>query len=176
MTTLAPAVFLDRDGTINVRPRPHEYVQDPQDFHWLPGALEGMVALGEAGLPLVVVSNQRGVSRGLVSLATLKAIEQLIQTALAAHSCRVAAFRYCLHGLQDNCDCRKPRPGLLLSAARELGLDLSRSWMIGDSPDDVAAGRAAGCRTIHITSGPGGGQATAASLREAARLVLDQAP
>ncbi len=169
---MRPAVFLDRDGTINVRPPEHDYVRDPAQFEWLPGALEGMVALAVAGLPLVVVSNQRGVSRGLVSYETLEAIEHRIQAALAEHGAAVEAFRYCPHGLEDRCDCRKPNPGLLVSAARDLELDLPSSWMIGDSEDDVAAGRAAGCHTIHLTDQPAPGQRAAGTLPEAVAIVL----
>jgi D-glycero-D-manno-heptose 1,7-bisphosphate phosphatase len=167
-----PAVFLDRDGTINVRPPEHDYVRDPAQFRWLPGALQGMVALAEAGLPLIVGSNQRGVSRGLVSYETLEAIERGIQTALGEHGTAVEAFRYCPHAIEEHCDCRKPNPGLLVAAARDLQLDLPSSWMIGDSEDDVSAGRAAGCRTIRIADEPVPGERTAGSLSEAAAIVL----
>lgn len=169
-----PAVFLDRDGTINVRARAHEYIRDPAEFKWLPDALDGMVALARAGLPLVVVSNQRGVSRGLVSRDGLRAIEAVIQSALSEYGCWVEAFRYCTHGLEEGCDCRKPRPGLLLGGARDMGIDLRHSWMIGDGEEDVYAGRAAGCRVIRVGSDPSSGVISAPSLREAARLVLDQ--
>lgn len=169
---LRPAVFLDRDGTINVRPPEHDYIRDSRDFEWLPGALEGMLKLARAGLPLVVVSNQRGISRGLIAPSTLHEIEARIQGSLADHGERVVAFRYCPHGLDDGCDCRKPRPGLLCSAASELGLDLHRSWMIGDSEADVEAGAAAGCRTIRLAAETDRDERTAASLLEAAEIVI----
>jgi len=172
VTLARPAAFLDRDGTINVRAPAHDYVRSADQFEWLPGAIEGMVRLGEAGWPLIVVSNQRGVSRGLLTEATLREIETRIQAALADRGCRVEAFRYCLHGIEEACECRKPRPGLLLAAAREMDLDLARSWMIGDSDDDVAAGRAAGCRTIRLGARPTDGAIVAGSLLEAAELVL----
>ena len=85
---------------------------------------------------------------------------------------RVVAFRYCPHGLDDGCDCRKPRPGLLCSAASELGLDLHRSWRIGDSDADVEAGAAAGCRTIRLAAETDRDERTAASLLEAAEIVI----
>jgi len=130
-----------------------------------------MVRLAKTSRPLVVVSNQRGVSRGLVSPSTLLAIETRIQEALAVHGCRVEAFRYCLHDIIDGCECRKPRPGLLLSAARDLHLDLVHSWMIGDSEADVEAGRSAGCRTILLTMETSGPEHTIRSLAEAADVV-----
>jgi D-glycero-D-manno-heptose 1,7-bisphosphate phosphatase len=171
VTSARPAVFLDRDGTINVRPPEHDYVRDARDFRLLPGAVEGMVTLARAGYPLVVVSNQRGVSRGLVERETLTAIEAHVQRALAPYGVAVESFRYCVHDIDEGCDCRKPRPGMLHSAARDLGLDLGRSWMIGDSESDIEAGRAAGCRTILLTDGADGEGTTARSLLEAARLV-----
>jgi histidinol-phosphate phosphatase family protein len=167
-----PAVFLDRDGTINVRAAEHDYIRDPRDFRWLAGALEGMVQIARRGLPLVVISNQRGVSRGLVTPLTLRAIEALIQHEMESYGCHVDAFRYCLHDLSDRCDCRKPRPGLLRGAARDMQLDLGRSWMIGDGNEDVEAGHAAGCHTIQITAGPSVAERTALSLIDAAAIVL----
>ena len=169
-----PAVFLDRDGTINVRPPEHDYIRESRDFEWLTGALEGMAKLAGAGLPLVVVSNQRGISRGLVSETTLREIESQIQTALGAYGHQISAFRYCPHGLDEQCECRKPRPGLLRAAADELQLDLRRSWMIGDSDTDVQAGQAAGCRTILVTRETDSHERTARSLLEAADIVLAQ--
>ena len=166
------AVFLDRDGTINVRARPHQYVRGPEEFEWLPGAVEGIVALAAAGFPLVVVSNQRGVQRGVLSRGDLRAIEELIQAALAPHGCGIEAFRYCLHGLDAGCACRKPRPGLLIDAAAELGLDLASSWMIGDSEEDIAAGRAVGCRVVRIGEGSRDDVCCAPSLHDAATLII----
>jgi D-glycero-D-manno-heptose 1,7-bisphosphate phosphatase len=166
-----PAVFLDRDGTINARAPEHDYIRAVSDFRWLPAALEGMVRLGHLGLPVIVVSNQRGVSRGLVSWATVRAIEDRIQEDLGVHGCRVEAFRYCVHDLHENCQCRKPRPGLLVSAARAMRLDLPNSWMIGDTEADVEAGRAAGCQTILLTTDTLVPQLTARSLTDAANIV-----
>jgi histidinol-phosphate phosphatase family protein len=168
------AVFLDRDGTINVRPAEHDYVRDPDQFAWLPEAVSGMVALARSGLPLIVVSNQRGVSRGLVSRRTLAAIEARIQDELRGHGAHVSGFYYCVHDLQDRCDCRKPEPGLLLTAARDLDLDLPMSWMVGDTEGDIEAGRRAGCRTVLISGEPHPWATTAATLQLASRLILGQ--
>lgn len=141
------AAFVDRDGTINVRAAEHEYITSADDFSWLPGALDGLLRLSRAGFVLTVVSNQRGVARGLVTRQVLDQIEQLIAAPLAEHGVAIAAFRYCFHDEWENCDCRKPKPGMLLDLSRELDLDLKRSWMIGDSDSDVGAGRAAGTMT-----------------------------
>lgn len=149
-----PAVLLDRDGTLNVRPPEHRYLTSADAFAWLPGAQRGAARLATAGYVLAVASNQRGVARGLVSPAVLSAIEGLIQRELHRHDCAIEAFRYCPHEESDQCDCRKPRPGLLLDLARDLDLDLSRSWMVGDSESDVLAGQAAGCRTAFIGTAP----------------------
>jgi D-glycero-D-manno-heptose 1,7-bisphosphate phosphatase len=161
----ARAAFLDRDGTLNARPPEHEYVTRAEDFAWLPGAIEGMLALADAGFVLAVVSNQRGIARGLVSQETLAAIESEIQSALEPSGVAIAAFRYCPHELDAGCDCRKPKPGMLLELATTLGLDLASSWMIGDSRSDVQAGRAAGTRTALICGdGPGDADVTAPTL------------
>jgi D-glycero-D-manno-heptose 1,7-bisphosphate phosphatase len=149
------AAFLDRDGTINRRPPEHEYVTRTEDFALLPRAIEGMARLAGCGHTLVVVSNQRGVARGLVSEEVLEQTEGLLQDALRPHGAEVAAFYYCPHELSEDCDCRKPRPGMLLEAASNLGVDLSSSWMIGDSPADIGAGEAAGCLTAYLGDEPG---------------------
>ncbi len=167
------AAFLDRDGTLNVRPPLHEYVVSADDFAWLPGAAEGAALLARAGYVLAVVSNQRGVARGKLTEEVLRQVEARIQRELEAHGCRVEAFRYCPHELADACECRKPKPGMLVELARTLELDLAQSWMIGDSPSDVAAGAAAGCRTALI--GESGGmpqpELVAGSLLEASRAI-----
>jgi D-glycero-D-manno-heptose 1,7-bisphosphate phosphatase len=142
------AAFVDRDGTINVRPRAHEYVTSEQEFRWLPGAAEGLARLARAGYLLAVVSNQRGVARGLIEPRVLTAIEERIQRGLEPYGCRIEAFRYCVHEQNEDCSCRKPKPGMILDLAKDLELDLPSSWMIGDADSDVLAGRAAGCRTV----------------------------
>lgn len=143
-------MFLDRDGVLNARPPEHEYVTSVDRFAWLPGAREAVVELTAAGWKVAVVSNQRGVARGLVSSHTLAAIEQRIQGDLAPEAA-IDGFYYCPHDDGEDCDCRKPRPGLIARAAAELGVEPGKSWMIGDSESDVAAGRAAGCSTILIS-------------------------
>jgi D-glycero-D-manno-heptose 1,7-bisphosphate phosphatase len=147
------AAFLDRDGTLNERPPEHRYVTSAAEFAWLPGAATGAARLAAAGYVLALVSNQRGVSLGLVDEGALRAIEIVIQRGLAQHGCSVEAFSYCPHDERARCSCRKPRPGMILRLAAELDLDLQRSWMIGDSESDVLAGKAAGCRTALVATG-----------------------
>jgi len=171
------AVFLDRDGTLNERPAEHCYLRSPTQFRWLPGAREGAALLAKAGYVLAVVSNQRGLARGLLDRAALRAIEARVQRGLAAHGCRIEAFRYCPHDLDMGCSCRKPAPGLLLDLAKDLRLDLGRSWMIGDSESDVLAGTAAGCRTILLGRSPRDSRpdAVLGSLLDAGRLLGQKA-
>jgi D-glycero-D-manno-heptose 1,7-bisphosphate phosphatase len=167
-----PAAFIDRDGTINVQPPEHEYLSGVDELEVLPGALEGMRALADCGFALVIASNQRGVGRGLISMDDVDAIDAEIRRLLAASGAELAGSYYCPHLNDDGCDCRKPKPGLLLRAAEELDLDLAASWMVGDSATDIAAGVAAGCRTAYLGDDPPG-EATisAASLAEAADLI-----
>jgi D-glycero-D-manno-heptose 1,7-bisphosphate phosphatase len=170
------AAFLDRDGTLNERPREHYYVTEIDDFRLVPGAVDGMRRLADCGYDLVVASNQRGIARGLVDEGVLRATEQVLQDALASHGARIDAFYYCPHEIEENCDCRKPRPGLLLRAAEELDLDLAASWMIGDSATDVEAGAAAGCSTAFIGTEPSvDADLTADSLTDAARQICERA-
>ena len=170
------AAFLDRDGTLNTRPPQHDYVREVSGFAWIPGAREGMAMLAEHGFALIVVSNQRGVSRGMVSPQVLTGIEQRIAADLEPLGVTMTGFLYCTHGLDDGCDCRKPAPGMLLRAADEHGIDLAASWMIGDADSDVAAGRGAGCRTARVGPDPTAGEAdiVAPDLLTAAREIVSQ--
>lgn len=151
-----PAVFLDRDNTLIHDPG---YLKDPHLVTLLPGVAEGLSQLRAAGYLCVVVSNQSGVARGLLTEADVAAVNERIQSLLAPHGAAIDAFYHCpyLPGeeavvteFRRDSDLRKPKPGMLLLAAKKHRIDLTRSWMIGDSPRDVEAGRAAGCRTILI--------------------------
>jgi histidinol-phosphate phosphatase family protein len=165
------AVFLDRDGTLNVRAPEHQYVTSVNDFAWIPGAVRGVAALARAGYVLTVISNQRGVGRGLVSPTTLHEIEQRMQQDLAAEGCGIERFRYCFHTDEDDCGCRKPRPGMILGLAAELDLDLGGSWVIGDTPEDVAAGKAAGCLTALVGRARADADLLAPSLSAASEAI-----
>jgi D-glycero-D-manno-heptose 1,7-bisphosphate phosphatase len=142
---LRPAVFLDRDGTLV---EDVGYPRDPEAVRLLDGAPEALAALRRAGYALVVVSNQSGIGRGLVSREEADAVHDRFVLELRGRGVELDDVRYCPHAPEDGCTCRKPAAGLLLDSARELGLDLSRSFMVGDKRADVEAGRAAGCRTV----------------------------
>lgn len=144
------AVFIDRDGVINRKMPEGDYVKSWEEFEFLPGIIEALRRLAEAGYAIFVVTNQRGISRGLMTEANLRDIHSRMEEELQRHGIILAGIYYCPHGYEDDCDCRKPKPGLLLRAAAEHGVDLSASVFIGDSEKDIEAGVAAGCRTILI--------------------------
>ena len=151
------AVFLDRDKTVIEDPG---YINDPDLVHLLPGAAQAIRSLNEAGYLVVIVTNQSGVARGLVTEERLAEIHTRLKSELARHGAAVENIYYCPYHPEGvielytrESDLRKPAPGMLLSAADELGIDLSSSWMVGDSARDVEAGKRAGCRTIRLTHG-----------------------
>src|SRR5690348_10854912 len=151
------AVFLDKDGTL-IEDVP--YNVDPARVCLAPGAIEGLRSLGGAGFRLIVVSNQSGVAHGLFAEAALAGVEARLRELLAAGGVSLDGFYYCPHHPGGSvaayavaCDCRKPLPGLLRQAAREHGIDLAASWLVGDILNDVEAGRRAGCRTVLLDNG-----------------------
>lgn len=146
------AVFLDRDGVINVRR--DDYVKTPAELQMLPAAAKAVAALTAAHIPVFVITNQSAIGRGLMTESDLAAIHRAMLDILAEHGGRIAGVFHCPHRPWDGCECRKPRPGLLLCAAAEHDLDLSRCLMIGDSESDVLAGQAAGCQAIRVGSPP----------------------
>jgi len=146
------AVFLDRDGVINRKAPDGQYVTRWEEMEFLPGIAKAIARLNEAGFKVIVISNQRCVAKGLVTDADVNAIHRRMCSELAGAGATVDAVYYCPHEKQPPCNCRKPAPGMLLSAAREHHIDLSESWMIGDSDIDVAAGRNAGCKTVRLVA------------------------
>ena len=162
-----PAVFLDRDGTINVD---RHYLHKVEDFEFIPGAPQAIKALKNAGYAVVVVTNQSGVARDYFSLDDVARLHEHIQKELAAAGTGIDAFYICPHhpekGLdkfRKECDCRKGQPGLLFQASADLGIDLQRSFMVGDKLADIEAGENAGCQPILVLTGYG----------QEARLRLD---
>mgnify|MGYP000287634644 CR=1 FL=1 len=139
-----PALLLDRDGTLIVDAG---YPRDPAQVAPLPGAIDALRALGRAWA-LVIVSNQSGIGRGLIQPAEAAAVHAEVVARFAAGGVAFAGAYYCPHAPAAACRCRKPAPGLVLDAARDLGLDLARSVMIGDRDSDLACGRAAGCGRV----------------------------
>lgn len=156
------AVFLDRDGTINVLvDRAGDERGDspatPDEFELLPGAGEAIRRINAAGLLTVVVSNQPGIAKGTFTAALLEATTRKMHRELARFAARVDAVFYCVHhpealldGYRLLCACRKPKPGLLLRGATAFGIDLRRSYMVGDSMTDVQAGASVGCQTVWL--------------------------
>jgi D-glycero-D-manno-heptose 1,7-bisphosphate phosphatase len=151
------AIFLDKDGTL-VDDVP--YNVDPDLVRLTPGAGRALRLLVEGGYRLVVVSNQSGVARGLFEESALEAVEQRLRSLLRDEGVSIDGFEWCPHLVGGSvgryavaCDCRKPAPGLLVRAAGRLGIDLRRSWIVGDILDDVEAGHAAGCRAILVDVG-----------------------
>jgi len=170
------AAFLDRDGVINRKAREGEYVTLWEDVQILPGVSEAIASLNHAGFRVIVVSNQRCVAKGLIAIADLEILHERICGVLASAGAIVDAVYYCPHEKEPRCRCRKPAPGMLLDAARDHDIDLSASWMIGDSEADIDAGRAAGCKTALLASGDRptieGLDLVTASLLEAVQEVL----
>ncbi len=154
---LTPAVFLDKDGTV-LQDVP--YNVDPARMAFAPGARQGVARLASLGLPLIIITNQPGIARGMFGLEALQAVRLRLASMFEEEEAALAGFYYCPHLPQAllpadavPCVCRKPAPGLLLAAAKEHGIDLGRSWFVGDILDDIEAGRRAGCRTVLIDNG-----------------------
>jgi D-glycero-D-manno-heptose 1,7-bisphosphate phosphatase len=173
---MSRAAFLDRDGVINRKPAGSGYVTRWEDMDLLPGAAKAISLLNRIGFRVIVVTNQRCVAKGLLTASQLEAMHSRMCHELAALGARIDGVYYCPHEKNPPCSCRKPRPGMLLAAAREHRIDLKSSWMIGDSDEDVEAGRKVGCKTARILgTHPGvNGKAdvVALSLLEAIEQVL----
>lgn len=166
-----PAVFVDRDGTLNVE---KTYLYRFEDWEWIPGAVEAIKAFNEAGFLVIVISNQAGVARGMYSEADINLLHVRVDDELRRLGARIDAYYYCPHHPEfteeRTCNCRKPAPGLLFRAADELVIDLSRSWMIGDKLIDVEAGQAANLPTILVRTGYG---KTEVDLSEPGQIIAD---
>lgn len=169
----APAILLDRDGVLieNVP----EYIRSWSDVRPYPSALTALAGLHQLPYPVVVATNQSVVGRGLISLAEANAINERLVAAIRAEGGRLDAVFMCPHRPEDDCQCRKPRPGLLLQAKAALDLDLEGSVLIGDALEDIQAGMAAGVgRMALVRTGRGAGQeAEVARLGLASVFVFD---
>jgi D-glycero-D-manno-heptose 1,7-bisphosphate phosphatase len=186
------AVFVDRDGVLNALvPDPvsgePESPLHPEQVALLPGAAAAIRRLREAGYAVVGVSNQPAAAKGLIDMRLLEGVQARVLELLALEGANLDDFHLCFHHPQGvipeltcACGCRKPAPGMLLEAAEELELDLATSWMLGDTDSDVAAGKAAGCRTVliehpasaHKRNGGADPDARAPDLAAAADLVI----
>jgi D-glycero-D-manno-heptose 1,7-bisphosphate phosphatase len=149
------AVFLDRDGTVAEEVG---YVNHLSRFRVYPFAPAAIRRLNQAGWPVIVVTNQSGVARGFFPEELVGRVHQKMQTELAAAGARVDGVYYCPHGTADSCDCRKPLPGMLERAARELQLELAGSYLVSDRYTDLEMGHSRGCRSILVLTGYGRGE------------------
>lgn len=173
------AVFLDRDGTIN---KYVGFLRDIEQFELLPGVAEAIKRINESGFLAIVVTNQPVIARGEVTREQLQIIHNKMETLLGAGGAYLDAIYYCPHHphkgyegeipeLKIDCECRKPKPGMLLKAAEDFNIDLSSSWMIGDGENDIKAGEAAECKTTLIGSDDFGQNVTVSSLYEFAERL-----
>ncbi len=183
---MKPAVFLDRDGTLNEEV---DYLSDPDQLALIPGAAGAVARLNARGIPVIVVTNQSGIGRGRYGWEEFGAVMRRMEALLALDDARLDAVYAAPHhekglgdyAVADHPD-RKPNPGMLLKAAAEHGLDLARSWMVGDKALDLEAGRRAGCRVALVRTGYGaavdGAEAdlVAADLAEAVDRILADWP
>ena len=151
-----PAVFLDRDGVL-IENQPG-YVRSWSHVEFLPGSIRAIQQLNASGYAIVMVTNQSAVGRGIISLEEAMRINQQIVDEVAARGGKIDATYMCPHSPGEGCRCRKPEPGMLLQAAAELDLDLTRSYMVGDAISDVEAGKSAGVATILVRTGRGNEQ------------------
>ena len=174
------ALFLDRDGTIN---KHVGFLRDVEEFSLLQGVTEAVRKINNSEYLAIVVTNQPVIARGEVTIESLKLIHNKMETLLGKEGAYIDAIYYCPHHpdngfegeiteLKIECNCRKPKPGLLIRAAEDFNIDLSNSWMIGDEERDIKAGKAAGCRTVLINTGNYGQDETASTLFEAVKLII----
>jgi len=154
--TLTPGIFIDRDGVINANRSDH--VKRWEEFIFLPGALDALRTLADRPAPIIVITNQALIGRGIVPAAIVEDVHARMRAVVAAAGGRIDDVYLCPHRPEDGCDCRKPRPGMLLRAAHAHGLDRSRSYFIGDALSDVQAAAAAGVTPIFVSSGRGAEQ------------------
>ncbi len=174
--SLKKAVLFDRDGTLIID---KHYLNDPEGVEFLPGAFEALARLRDAGFLLIVVTNQSGIARGLVQTENLVRIHEKMQSELAKHGLEISRYYHSPHLPESDHPTRKPNPGMLLQAIQDFHLDREQTWMVGDKPSDIEAGRRAGVRSIllnpTVPSAPqSGGPWTVATLDDVASLVLSQ--
>ena len=143
-------VFLDRDGTLNVRPPKACYVEKPEDFVWLEGAKEAVKKLNDNGYLVILISNQPGIARGNLTEKTLEEIHEKMKSDLERIGAHIDAIYYCPHNWDDGCFCRKPKPGMLYMAQRDYSLNLTKGFLIGDDERDIEAGESARVKSILV--------------------------
>ncbi len=173
------AIFLDRDGTIN---KHIGFLRSPDEFELLPGVAEAIKIINSSGYLAIVITNQPVIARGEVTVEGLTTIHNKMETLLGEQGAYIDALYYCPHHphkgyegeipeLKIECDCRKPKPGMILQAAKDYNIDLSSSWMIGDGANDIGAGKAAGCKTALIGEEELGQDISVSSLEELVNII-----
>lgn len=155
-----PAIFLDRDGVIIVE---KNFLKDPEEIEFYPGAIEALKAIGDEYIK-IVISNQSGVARGYFTSADVEKINTHISSILKMSGISIDAWYFCPHGPDDNCQCRKPRPGMIMKAEEKFNINIPNSWIIGDKSTDIEAGKAAGINTILVKTGYGGSEPGASDI------------
>lgn len=145
------AVFLDRDGVINKKPKEHDYVKKWGEFSFLPNVFAAIKKLNDHNILTIIITNQRGIARGIFTIEYLETIHKNMSKELKKHGVHIDAIYYCPHNYGDNCNCRKPKTGLLEKAAKDYSLKLEDTYFIGDSQIDIETGTKAKCKTILLT-------------------------
>jgi D-glycero-D-manno-heptose 1,7-bisphosphate phosphatase len=146
-------IILDRDGVINHESR--AYIKNPDEWQAIPGSLKAIADLNRAGYQVVVATNQSGLARGLYDLGMLEKIHQKFLSQLHEEGGKIADIFFCPHHPQEGCECRKPRPGMLLKIQQKYDIDLSKTYFVGDSFTDILVARNVGCKPILVLTGNG---------------------
>lgn len=172
------AIFLDRDGTVNVGVPKYERVSSLDKVEILPNTIEALKLLSQLDYGIFFITNQAGLSEKLITIEQFWEINGKVLELIAPSGIKVLKTYICPHGESDNCDCRKPKPKLLLDAAKEFNIDMTKSWMIGDRPSDVMTGVNARVKTILVKTGVPSVESkqavfTAPSLLEAVRYISE---
>lgn len=141
------AVFIDRDGTINVN---FGYINNPDDFKMYPGVKDGIKLLKDNGFKIIIITNQSGIARGYFSEETLEKIHEKMKSELSKEGAMIDAIYFCPHHPDEKCNCRKPKPGMLEKAIKDFNIDIEKSFIIGDRMLDVEAGHKIGCKTVLV--------------------------
>lgn len=175
---MSKAIFLDRDGVVNRKVPEGDYITRWEEVDFLPGVMEAVRRFNQASFLVVIATNQRGIARNRLIEADLQAIHARMINKFRQAGAIITAIYYCPHEVGVGCGCRKPDPGMLLRAAREHGIDLATSWMVGGTAADIEAGKRASCKTTwigeieHRSTAPVIPDVAAASLSEAVEQIL----
>lgn len=143
---MSKAIFLDRDGVINKKAKEHDYIKNWDEFTLLADVPAAIRLIKDRGYLVIVISNQRGVARSIMTAGAVNKIHKNLNRLLKQHGAKIDAFYWCGHDYEDRCECRKPSPGLVLQAAQDFDIDIKSSWLVGDSEHDRMCARSVGVR------------------------------